>query len=108
MNKSPSAIGRRGFLRTCAVTGVGLASGFHRHLAKAAGSCSASGEPPLGDIVVGLEIGESKVCAAVAERLSDGTIKILGTGHAPSRGGRCEIVDFEAAGSCVRAALATA
>src|SRR6186713_1198791 len=60
-------------------------------------------------IVVGLEIGTSKVCAVVGEVKGDGTVKILGVGQAPSRGVRKgEIVDFETAGKCVREALADA
>jgi cell division protein FtsA len=61
------------------------------------------------DIVVGLEIGTSKVCAVVGETRRDGTVKILGVGQAPSRGVRKgEIVDFDTAGKCVREALADA
>ena len=61
------------------------------------------------DILVGLEIGTSKVCAVVAETRHDGTIKILGVGQTPSRGVRKgEIVDFDTAGKCVREALADA
>ncbi len=61
------------------------------------------------DIIVGLEIGTSKVCAVVGESRRDGTIKILGVGEAPSRGVRKgEIVDFDTAGKCVREALADA
>ncbi len=61
------------------------------------------------DIVVGLEIGTSKVCAVVGETRRDGTVKILGVGHAPSRGVRKgEIVDFDTAGKCIREALADA
>ncbi|HET6408882.1 MAG TPA: cell division protein FtsA [Chthoniobacteraceae bacterium] len=60
-------------------------------------------------IVVGLEIGTSKVCAVVGEIKVDGTVKILGVGEAPSRGVRKgEIVDFETAGKCVREALVDA
>ncbi len=60
-------------------------------------------------IVVGLEIGTSKICAVVGETRSDGTIRILGVGHAPSRGVRKgEIVDFETAGKCIREALVDA
>ncbi|MGV3530826.1 MAG: cell division protein FtsA [Chthoniobacteraceae bacterium] len=60
-------------------------------------------------IVVGLEIGTSKVCAVVGEIRADGTVKILGVGDAPSRGVRKgEIVDFETAGKCVREALVDA
>ena len=61
------------------------------------------------DIVVGLEVGTSKVCAVVGETRHDGTVKILGVGSAPSRGVRKgEIVDFDTAGKCVREALADA
>ncbi len=60
-------------------------------------------------IVVGLEIGTSKICAVVGETRGDGTIRILGVGHAPSRGVRKgEIVDFETAGKCIREALVDA
>ena len=97
-------IARRNFLRACAVAGAGLACGFKHHPVS-----SARGTLPGGEIVVGLEIGESKVCAAVAERRSDGTIKLLGIGHARSWGvGRRGIVDCEAAGRCVREALVKA
>src|SRR5580698_5974164 len=63
----------------------------------------------LDQIVVGLEIGTSKVCAVVGETRGDGTIKILGVGNAPSRGVRKgEIVDFETAGKCVHDAMVDA
>jgi cell division protein FtsA len=61
------------------------------------------------NIVVGLEIGTSKVCAVVGETKHDGTIRILGVGQAPSRGVRKgEIVDYETASKCVREALVDA
>jgi cell division protein FtsA len=61
------------------------------------------------NIVVGLEVGTSKVCAVVGETRRDGTIRILGVGQAPSRGVRKgEIVDFETASKCVREALVDA
>ena len=60
-------------------------------------------------IVVGLEIGTSKICVVVGETRGDGTIRILGVGQAPSRGVRKgEIVDFETAGKCIREALVDA
>ena len=44
---------------------------------------------------VGLEIGTSKVAAVIAETRSDGLLRIIGTGEAPSRGVRKgEIVDI--------------
>ena len=62
-----------------------------------------------GNILIGLEIGTSKVCVVVGEGDPDGPIKILGVGQAPSRGVRKgEIVDFETAHKCVREALADA
>ena len=61
------------------------------------------------DIIVGLEIGTSKVCAVVCEMRHDGNVKILGVGQTPSRGVRKgEIVDFDTAGKCVREALVDA
>ena len=58
------------------------------------------------DLMVGLEIGTSKICVVVGEARPDGTMKILGVGQAPSRGVRKgEIVDFETAMKCVHEAL---
>ncbi|HET9418320.1 MAG TPA: cell division protein FtsA [Chthoniobacterales bacterium] len=62
-----------------------------------------------GDLMVGLEIGTSKVCVVVGEGRPDGTLKILGVGQAPSRGIRKgEIVDFETAMKCVHEAVVDA
>ena len=99
---------RRDFLRVTGITVFGLGFNLHRCLAEpASGSAAAETKAATSeDIIVGLEIGTSKVCAAVARRLPDGTIKLLGIGEAPSHGlGRCRILDFEAASACVRAAL---
>ncbi|MDQ2866924.1 MAG: cell division protein FtsA [Verrucomicrobiota bacterium] len=61
------------------------------------------------DLMVGLEIGTSKICVVVGESRDDGTIKILGVGQAPSRGVRKgEIVDFETAMKCVHEAVVEA
>ena len=60
-------------------------------------------------ILVGLEIGTSKICVVVAESKPDGSIKILGVGQAPARGVRKgEIVDFDTAQKCVHEALVEA
>jgi cell division protein FtsA len=60
-------------------------------------------------ILVGLEIGTSKICVVVGESKGDGSIKILGVGQAPSRGVRKgEIVDFDTAQKCVHEALVDA
>jgi cell division protein FtsA len=61
------------------------------------------------DLMVGLEIGTSKICVVVGEGRSDGSIRILGVGQAPSRGVRKgEIVDFETAMKCVHEAVVDA
>src|SRR5947208_726772 len=61
------------------------------------------------NLMVGLEIGTSKICVVVGEGRPDGTIKILGVGQAPSRGVRKgEIVDFETAMKCVHEAVVDA
>ncbi len=61
------------------------------------------------NISVGLEIGTSKVCVAVAEVRPDGSLKVLGVGQSPSLGVRKgEIVHLESVHKCVRDALADA
>ncbi len=61
------------------------------------------------NIVIGLEIGTSKICVVVGETKDDGSLKILGVGQAPSRGVRKgEIVDFDTASKCVHDALVDA
>jgi len=61
------------------------------------------------DLMVGLEIGTSKICVVVGEIRPDGTTKILGVGQAPSRGVRKgEIVDFETAMKCLHEAVVDA
>jgi cell division protein FtsA len=61
------------------------------------------------NIYVGLEIGTSKICVVVGDARSDGSIKILGVGQAPSRGVRKgEIVDFDTAQTCLQDALVRA
>lgn len=60
-------------------------------------------------IIVGLEIGTAKICAAVGEMNSDGSLSIIGLGQAPSRGVRKgEIVDAATAEECVRNAIVEA
>src|SRR5438552_4003301 len=61
------------------------------------------------DLMVGLEIGTSKICVVVGESRTDGTVKILGVGQAPSRGVRKgEIFDIETAMQCVHEAVVDA
>jgi|LauGreDrversion4_2_1035121.scaffolds.fasta_scaffold18606_5 cell division protein FtsA len=60
-------------------------------------------------IVVGLEIGTSKVCAAVGEMTSQGGFKVLGLGQCRSRGVRKgEITDPQKASEDIRQAIAEA
>ncbi len=61
------------------------------------------------DILIGVEVGTSKVCAVVGETGREGSLRILGVGLAPSRGVRKgEIVDLAIASECVHDALADA
>jgi len=76
-------------------------------------NATAPNSPPLPDkkrlIIVGLEIGTTKVCAAVGEIKPDDTLNLLGVGQAPSRGVRKgEIVDFDSAQKSVVKALVDA
>ena len=60
-------------------------------------------------IIVGLEVGTSKVCAVVGEVLDDGNIMIVGVGQVASEGVRKgEIVDIEAAVQSIHTAVADA
>ena len=61
------------------------------------------------NIIVGLEIGTSKVCAVVGELTADGALNIIGLGQARSRGVRKgEIVDPTQAEEDVRNAIVEA
>jgi len=61
-------------------------------------------------IIVGLEVGTSKVCAVVGDvGKEEGALNIIGLGQSPSRGvKKGEIVDPEAAEECIRKAIAEA
>lgn len=64
---------------------------------------------PDSSIIVGLEIGTSKVCAAVGEVNAEGNLSIIGVGQARSRGVRKgEIVDPSLAAEDVRNAIVEA
>ena len=61
------------------------------------------------DILVGVEVGTSKVCVVVGEMGREGSLRILGVGTAPSRGVRKgEIVDLAIATECVHDAISDA
>lgn len=60
-------------------------------------------------IIVGLEVGTSKVCAVVGEVSADGALNIIGVGQSRSRGVRKgEIVDLPAAEEDIRNAIVAA
>ncbi len=60
-------------------------------------------------IVVGLDVGTSKICAAVGERLPSGDVSMIGLGECESRGIRKgEIVNREQAEACIREAVGKA
>ena len=60
-------------------------------------------------IIVGLEVGTSKVCAVVGEVLEDGNLMIIGVGQAASEGVRKgEIVNVEAAVRNIQSAICAA
>lgn len=60
-------------------------------------------------VIVGLEIGTSKVCAVVGEQNADGALNVIGLGQARSRGVRKgEIVDASQAEEDVRNAVVEA
>jgi len=61
------------------------------------------------NIIVGLEVGTSKICAVIGEQNADGTLNIVGLGQSPARGMRKgEIVDAALAEECVRNAIVEA
>src|SRR5882724_3409415 len=64
---------------------------------------------PKEKIIVGLEVGTSKVCAVVGEVLDDGNIMVVGVGQTNSEGVRKgEIINIEAAVEGIHAAVAEA
>jgi cell division protein FtsA len=61
------------------------------------------------NIIVGLEIGTSKICAVVGEQNADGSLNIVGVGQSRTLGVRKgEIVDAALAEECVRNAIVEA
>jgi cell division protein FtsA len=64
---------------------------------------------PASSIIVGLEIGTSKICAVVGELGPDGSLNIVGLGQAQSRGVRKgELCDAPAAEEDIRHAIVEA
>ncbi|MFH7321521.1 cell division protein FtsA [Desulfurivibrio sp. D14AmB] len=63
------------------------------------------GKEERGELLVGLDIGTTKICAVVAEVL-DGRVKIIGVGHAPSVGlRRGVVVNIESTVQSIRQAV---
>ena len=61
-----------------------------------------------GNIVVGLDVGTTKICAVVAE-LVNGELEILGVGTAPTTGLRKGVVvDIESTVESIKNAIETA
>src|SRR5690606_982215 len=59
-----------------------------------------------GEIIVGLDIGTTKICAIVAELTDEGGIDIIGIGTHPSKGLRkCVVVNIESTVSSIRRAI---
>ena len=87
MNQPPPNLARRDFLRTCAVTGIGLASGLPLQHAKPTALPPADANPTVRKIVVALTISASAAMATVAEWLPEGPFHILGSGSAFALGG---------------------
>ncbi len=58
------------------------------------------------DLIVGLDIGTSKIVALVAEVMPEGGLSIIGMGHAPSRGlKKGVVVNIEATVTAIQRAL---
>jgi len=61
---------------------------------------------PDNNLIVGLDIGTSKVCAVVGSRAPDGDLEIIGIGRHPSRGLRKGVVvNIESTVASIRAAV---
>src|SRR5262245_59486383 len=133
--RSPSAwlgsISNSGGGGRCTITAVPGAGRFCRSIFPCPTMCPCSGwrpapfrpahpkpgglQPPKrkmfdpSSVIVGLEIGTSKVCAVVGEVNASGALGIIGVGQSRSRGVRKgEIVDPELAGEDIRNAIVEA
>ncbi len=61
------------------------------------------------DIITGLDVGTTKICALVAEREENGDIRILGVGTYPSRGLRKgEVINITEAVASIEKAVSQA
>src|SRR5438445_12908362 len=61
------------------------------------------------DLVVGLDVGTTKICAIIAEPAARGVLNVIGVGSAPSRGLRRGIVvNIDSTVEAIRAAVGEA
>ena len=62
--------------------------------------------PKRDQILVGLDIGTTKICAIVAEITDDGALNVIGVGASPSRGLRKGVVvDIESTVESIKKAV---
>lgn len=113
-NSVKASTSRRSFLRVAGVLGLVFGAGLHDAFggAKARRSLvspEVAARKIAPALVVGLDIGTSKICIAVGERWRDGRINLISVSQAPAVGVRKgEIVDREAVVNRLREALADA
>lgn len=63
----------------------------------------------MDDIVVGIDVGTSKICTLVARIENDDTLRVMGVGIAPSEGIRKgQIIDLESASRAITASVTAA
>jgi len=110
MNENESQITRRGFLGVVGIAGVGVGMGIGGGLGPQVEAVEARPVKIADDqIIVGLDIGTSKICVVVANAEASGTMSIIGVGQAASRGVRQgEIIDFDFASDSITKALVNA
>lgn len=107
-------ISRRAFLRVAGVLGLVFGAGLHNAFVgtkarRSLASPEIAARKIAPAVVVGLEIGTSKICIAVGERWRDGRINLLSVSQASAVGVRNgEIVDLKAVVKCLRDALVDA
>jgi len=62
--------------------------------------------PRTENVIVGLDIGTTKICALIGELMADGQVKIIGVGRSPSKGlKQGVVVNFEHTVASIRAAV---
>src|SRR5256886_12637342 len=65
--------------------------------------------PKVPDLIVGLDVGTTKICAVIGEPAAHGGLDVVGVGTAPSRGLRRGIVvNIDSTVEAIKAAVAEA